>query len=48
MNTSSKNVQNDILKTEDKLRVIQEEIESAQGRLKYLTNKVSYNCSKLL
>ena len=33
----------DILKTEDKLRVIQEEIESAQGRLKYLTNKVAYS-----
>ncbi|WP_298903131.1 DUF4349 domain-containing protein [uncultured Psychroserpens sp.] len=33
----------DILATEDKLRIIQEEIESAQGRLKYLTNKVSYS-----
>lgn len=33
----------DILKTEDKLRIIQEEIEAAQGRLKYLTNKVSYS-----
>lgn len=33
----------DILATEDKLRVIQEEIESAQGRLKYLSNKVSYS-----
>ncbi|GAA3612395.1 DUF4349 domain-containing protein [Flavivirga amylovorans] len=33
----------DILATEDKLRVIQEEIEVAQGRLKYLTNKVSYS-----
>ncbi|WP_299334837.1 DUF4349 domain-containing protein [uncultured Psychroserpens sp.] len=33
----------DILTTEDKLRIIQEEIESAQGRLKYLTNKVSYS-----
>lgn len=33
----------DILKTEDKLRVIQEEIEANQGRLKYLTNKVSYS-----
>ncbi|WP_298340953.1 DUF4349 domain-containing protein [uncultured Algibacter sp.] len=33
----------DILKTEDKLRIIQEEIESAQGRLKYLTNKVSFS-----
>jgi len=33
----------DILLTEDKLRVLQEEIEVAQGRLKYLTNKVSYS-----
>lgn len=33
----------DILATEGKLRIIQEEIESAQGRLKYLTNKVSYS-----
>ncbi|AUC74593.1 DUF4349 domain-containing protein [Olleya sp. Bg11-27] len=33
----------DILKTEDKLRIIQEEIEAAQGRLKYLTNKVAFS-----
>jgi len=33
----------DILKTEEKLRIIQEEIEAAQGRLQYLTNKVSYS-----
>ena len=33
----------DILLTEDKLRIIQEEIESAQGRLKYLTNKVAFS-----
>ncbi|WP_412986346.1 DUF4349 domain-containing protein [Pontimicrobium sp. IMCC45349] len=33
----------DILATEEKLRIIQEEIESAQGRLKYLTNKVAYS-----
>ncbi|OUS02115.1 hypothetical protein A9Q86_05545 [Flavobacteriales bacterium 33_180_T64] len=33
----------EILQTEEKLRLIQEEIESAQGRLKYLTNKVSYS-----
>jgi len=33
----------DILATEEKLRVLQEEIESAQGRLKYLTNKVAYS-----
>lgn len=33
----------DILLTEEKLRVLQEEIESAEGRLKYLTNKVAYS-----
>jgi len=33
----------DILATEEKLRVIQEEIEATQGRLNYLTNKVSYS-----
>lgn len=33
----------DILATEDKLRIIQEEIESAQGRLNYLSNKVAYS-----
>lgn len=33
----------DILATEEKLRVIQEEIESAQGRLNYLSNKVAYS-----
>ncbi|WP_223032405.1 DUF4349 domain-containing protein [Hanstruepera marina] len=33
----------DILKTEDRLGVIQEEIEAAQGRLKYLTNKVAFS-----
>lgn len=33
----------DILNTEEKLRVLQEEIESAQGRLKYLTNRVAYS-----
>lgn len=31
----------DILATEEKLRVLQEEIEASQGRLNYLTNKVS-------
>jgi len=31
----------DILATEEKLRIIQEEIEASQGRLNYLTNKVS-------
>lgn len=33
----------EILNTEDKLGVIQEEIESAQGRLNYLSSKVSYS-----
>lgn len=33
----------EILTTEEKLRIIQEEIESAQGRLNYLTNKVAYS-----
>ncbi len=33
----------DILLTEDKLRIIQEEIEAAQGRLKYLTSKVAFS-----
>lgn len=33
----------DILATEEKLNTIQEEIESAQGRMKYLTNKVAYS-----
>lgn len=33
----------DILATEDKLRIIQEEIEAAQGRLKYLSSKVAFS-----
>ena len=33
----------DILATEEKLRIIQEEIEAAQGKLKYLTSKVAYS-----
>ncbi len=33
----------DILATEEKLRILQEEIEATQGRLKYLSNKVSYS-----
>lgn len=33
----------DILLTEEKLRVIQEEIEASQGRLKYLKEKVAYS-----
>ena len=31
----------DLLKAEDKIRVLQEEIEAAQGRLKFLSNKVA-------
>ncbi|QXP60513.1 DUF4349 domain-containing protein [Olleya sp. HaHaR_3_96] len=42
LRTNAKTVE-DILKTEDKLRIIQEEIEAAQGRLKYLTNKVAFS-----
>lgn len=42
LKTSAKTVE-DILLTEDKLRVLQEEIEAAQGRLNYLTNRVSYS-----
>lgn len=37
----------DILKTEDKLRKLQEEIESAQGRLHYLKNKIAYSTIQL-
>lgn len=37
----------DILATEDKLGIIQEEIESAQGRLKYLTSKVAYSTMQI-
>ncbi|OAQ39190.1 hypothetical protein A5893_11020 [Pedobacter psychrophilus] len=33
----------DILEIEEKIRVIQEEIESAQGRLKYLKDQVSFS-----
>ncbi len=33
----------DILATEEKLGIIQEEIESVQGRLKYLTSKIAYS-----
>lgn len=33
----------DILETEEKLRIIQEEIEVAQGRLKYMVNRVSFS-----
>lgn len=33
----------EILETEDKLRVLQEEVEVAQGKLKYLNNRVTYS-----
>lgn len=33
----------DILATEDKLRIIQEEIDAAKGKLKYISNKVAYS-----
>ena len=33
----------EILATEDKLRLIQEEIEAAEGKLKFLSNKVAYS-----
>jgi hypothetical protein len=42
LRTKAKTVE-DILKTEEKLNQLQEEIESAQGRLRYLSNKVSYS-----
>jgi len=37
----------DILATEEKLGIIQEEIEVAQGRIKYLTNKVTFSTVEL-
>ncbi|WP_109299550.1 DUF4349 domain-containing protein [Aquimarina sp. AU474] len=37
----------DVLKTEDKLKQIQEEIESAKGRLNYLSNRVAYSTIQL-
>jgi len=37
----------DILATEEKLGHIQEEIEAAQGRMKYLTNKVTFSTIEL-
>ena len=33
----------DILATEERLRVLQEEIEASQGRLNYFTNKVAFS-----
>lgn len=38
----------DILDIEEKTRVIEEEIESAEGRLKYLNNQVDYSTLELL
>jgi hypothetical protein len=38
----------DILEVEDKLRVIQEEIESVEGRLKLLKDRVSYSTITLI
>lgn len=37
----------DILEVEDKLRVIREEIEAAEGRIKYLDHQVSYSTIQL-
>ena len=42
LRTKARSVE-DLLDVEEKLRVIQEEIESSLGRLKYLTNKVSFS-----
>ena len=33
----------DILATENELRVIQEEIEAAQGKIKYMSNRVAFS-----
>lgn len=46
LRTKAKNVE-DILLTEDKLRELQEEIDAAKGRLKYLSNKVSFSTIQL-
>lgn len=43
---NSKTVE-DILATEEKLGAIQQEIESAQGRINYLTNKVTFSTIEL-
>lgn len=37
----------EVLQTEEKLRVLQEEIEAAEGRLKYLSNQVSLSSIQL-
>ncbi|WP_378178074.1 DUF4349 domain-containing protein [Aquimarina sp. SS2-1] len=46
LKTKAKTVE-DVLLTEDKLRQLQEEIEAAQGRLSYISNKVSYSTIQL-
>ncbi|MBQ4803374.1 DUF4349 domain-containing protein [Aquimarina sp. MMG015] len=46
LRTKAKNVE-DILLTEDKLRELQEEIDAAKGRLKYMSNKVSFSTIQL-
>ncbi len=46
LRTRAKTVE-DILKAEDKLRKLQEEIESAQGRLNYLGNRVTFSTIQL-
>ncbi|NUM31037.1 MAG: DUF4349 domain-containing protein [Bacteroidetes bacterium] len=37
----------DILEVEEKLRIIREEIEAAEGRIKYLDNQISYSTIQL-
>ncbi|MDH7444868.1 DUF4349 domain-containing protein [Aquimarina sp. 2201CG14-23] len=46
LRTKAKSVE-DVLLAEDKLRELQEEIEAAQGRLNYMSNKVSYSTIQL-
>ncbi|SEM01537.1 protein of unknown function [Aquimarina amphilecti] len=46
LRTKAKNVE-DILLAEDKLRELQEEIEAAQGKLKYMSNKISFSTIQL-
>jgi len=33
----------EVLQAEEKIRILQEEIESAEGRLRYMSNKISYS-----
>lgn len=46
LRTKAKTVE-EVLKAEDKIRILQEEIEAAKGRLNYLSNKVSYSTIQL-